>query len=285
MDKRQLSAFICVFEERNITRASEQLSLTQPALSATIKALEEELGTQLFIRKPRGVDVTEDARVLYPHARRMIDEMSALTSRFRQRRDKSPLTMGIEQDISASSLQFLLEECRTTLPDALITLDPGCTGDIRFGCESLRCEDELFIPLFEESYVLAYPSDHPLSKAEVLSAELLCNQAWVMYPTHDSHQRFLPFYGACAETPSANAGSFTLALDLVEAGFGLTIAPQGLVEQRCDVAAHPLPGYPLLRRVGICYAMQALGNPLVERLLEGLSKTVKNTAEVVVDME
>lgn len=285
MDKRQLSAFICVFEERNITRASEQLSLTQPALSATIKALEEELGTQLFIRKPRGVDVTEDARALYPHARRMIDEMSALTSRFRQRRDKSPLTIGIEQDISASSLQFLLEECRTTLPDALITLDPGCTGDIRFGCESLRCEDELFIPLFEESYVLAYPSDHPLGKAEVLSAELLCNQAWVMYPAHDSHQRFLPFYGACAETPSANTGSFTLALDLVEAGFGLTIAPQGLVEQRCDVTAHPLPGYPLLRRVGICYAMQALGNPLVERLLDGLSKTIKITEEVVTDVE
>lgn len=276
MDKRQLSAFICVFEERNITRASEQLSLTQPALSATIKALEEELGTQLFIRKPRGVDVTEDARVLYPHARRMIDEMSALTSRFRQRRDKSPLTIGIEQDISASSLQFLLQECRATLPDALLTLDPGCTGDIRFGCESLRCEDELFIPLFEESYVLAYPAAQPPGKADLLSAELLCNQPWVMYPAHDSHQRFLPFYGASAETPSANAGSFTLALDLVEAGFGLTIAPQGLVEQRCEVDSLPLPGYPLLRRVGICYAMQALANPQVEMLLDGLSQRVQS---------
>jgi len=67
MDKRQLNAFICVFEERNITRAAEQLNLTQPALSATIKALEESLSTRLFIRKPRGVEVTEDARALYPH--------------------------------------------------------------------------------------------------------------------------------------------------------------------------------------------------------------------------
>lgn len=85
MDKRQLKAFMCVFEERNITRAAALLNLTQPALSATIKALEEELGTQLFERKPRGVEVTEDARVLYPHARRMIGDMSALACRFRKK--------------------------------------------------------------------------------------------------------------------------------------------------------------------------------------------------------
>ncbi|MBB1200500.1 LysR family transcriptional regulator [Enterobacteriaceae bacterium 89] len=270
MDKRQLSAFICVFEERNITRASEQLSLTQPALSATIKALEEELGTLLFVRKPRGVDVTEDARALYPHARRMIDEMTALTSRFRQRRDKAPLTIGIEQDIAAASLKFLLEKCRAELPDALITLDPGCTGDIRFGCESLRCEDELFMPLFEERYVLAFPESHPFATLDEVTAEQLCNQQWIMTPGHDSHQRFLPFYGVNAEMPAANAGSFTLALDLVEAGFGLTIAPALLVESRCDLACRPLPGYPLMRRVGICYAIQATENPEVQRLLDGL---------------
>lgn len=271
MDKRQLSAFICVFEERNITRAAEQLSLTQPALSATIKALEEELGTQLFIRKPRGVDVTEDARALYPHARRMIDDMSALTARFRQRRDKSPLTIGIEQDIAASSLQKLLTQCRSDLPDALITLDPGCTGDIRFGCESLRCEDELFMPLFDEHYVLAFPLGHPLGDADTLTTEQLCHQSWVMYPTHDSHQRFLPFYGVNAELPNANAGSFSLALDLVEAGFGLTIAPEQLVASRCDIASRPLPGYPLMRRTGICYAIQALENPEVAKLLSSLN--------------
>ena len=75
MDKRQLKAFICVFEERNITRAAQLLNLTQPALSATIKLLEEELATTLFIRRPRGVEVTEDARVLYPQARKMLSDM------------------------------------------------------------------------------------------------------------------------------------------------------------------------------------------------------------------
>jgi len=274
MDKRQLSAFISVFEERNITRAAEQLSLTQPALSATVKALEEELGTQLFVRKPRGVEVTEDARALYPHACRMIQDMATLTARFRKRQDRTPLTIGIEQDIASPCLASLLQLISQEMPDTVVTLDPGCTGDIRLGCESLRCEDELFMPFVDERYVLAFPAGHAFSKVEELSAEQLISQPWVMYPAHDSHQRFLPFYGTSAGAPNANAGSFTLALDLVEAGFGLAIVPQTLVESRCDLSWRTLPGYPLLRRIGICYAVQAVENPAVSQLMDNLNKCV-----------
>lgn len=273
MDKRQLSAFICVFEERNITRAAKQLSLTQPALSATIRALEEELDTQLFLRKARGVDVTDEARALYPHACRMIQDMAALASRFRQRQTRLPLHIGIEQDIASSCLVSLLQKLRQQQPETRVTLEPGCTGDIRLGCESLRCEDELFLPLLEERYVLAYPVAHPLGQADDLTAEQLCNQRWVMYPAHDSHQRFLPFYGTSASSPDASAGSFTLALDLVEAGAGLAIVPDSLAAARGDLVSRQLPGYPLVRRIGICYTLQAAENPTVEQLLSQLSRS------------
>jgi DNA-binding transcriptional LysR family regulator len=272
MDKRQLTAFICVFEERNITRAAEKLSLTQPALSATIKALEEELGTQLFVRKTRGVEITEDARVLYPHARRMIGEMSSLVSRFHKRHEKSPLSIGIEQDVASPRLMSALRSVLLDLPDILVTLDPGCTGDMRLGCESLLCEDELFMPLFDEDYVLAYPLNHPLSQVPELTSEHLHHQSWVISSAHDSHQRFLPFYGDADGVRCANAGNFTLALDLCEAGFGLTIAPAFLVESRSHLAARPLPGYPLTRRIGACYTVQALTNPVVKQFLASLNK-------------
>ncbi|PKB87226.1 LysR family transcriptional regulator [Ewingella americana] len=270
MDKRQLKAFMCVFEERNITRAAALLNLTQPALSATIKALEEELGTQLFERKPRGVEVTEDARVLYPHARRMIGDMSALACRFRKKQDKVQLNIGIEQDIAAAHLSNLMGRISLVLPEVLVTLDPGCTGDIRLGCENLLCEDELFIPMFDESYVLAFPQNHPIGQVPKLTLEQLHEQPWVMSPEHESHQRFLPLYGASGGIPRANAGNFTLALDLVAAGYGLTIAPASLVEAHCELSSRPLPGHPLMRRVGICYAIQAQLNPTIELLLANL---------------
>lgn len=269
MDKRQLKAFICVFEERNITRAAQLLNLTQPALSATIKLLEEELATTLFIRRPRGVEVTEDARVLYPQARKMLSDMQALVTRFRQPSDCLPLKIGVEGDVAPAQLAQLLTAIRQHFPTVLLNVEPGCVGDIRLACESLRCEDELFMPLFEEHYVLAYPASHALSQLETLTHDQLHPLPWVMVPTDESHQRLLPFYGAGAA--AANAGSYALALDLAEAGFGVTIAPAPLVAARHRLAWRALPGQPLMRRVGICYAVQAQANPAVERVLAHFS--------------
>ncbi|MCQ9186652.1 LysR family transcriptional regulator, partial [Streptomyces sp. IBSBF 2953] len=59
MDVRHLKAFLAVFEERNITAAAQRLFISQPTLSVTIKQLEDELGVALFVRQPRGVDVSE----------------------------------------------------------------------------------------------------------------------------------------------------------------------------------------------------------------------------------
>ncbi len=84
MDSRQLNAFIAVFEERNITAAAQRLHLSQPALSGTIKSLESLLGAQLFERQARGVSVTDEARILYPQARRLVAQTESMARQFRQ---------------------------------------------------------------------------------------------------------------------------------------------------------------------------------------------------------
>ena len=58
MDSRQLRYFIAVYEQRNLSRAADQASVAQSALSHHISNLEAEFATPLFERKPRGMEPT-----------------------------------------------------------------------------------------------------------------------------------------------------------------------------------------------------------------------------------
>lgn len=261
MDYRQLRAFVAVFEERNITAAAQRIHLTQPALSGSIRMLEQALGTTLFIRKARGVDVTEDARALYPQARRMIAEAASLTQRFRKREAQQPLTIGIEQDVARATVQHLVATAHACVPGLQLHLREGCEGDARLASEDMRCEDELFLPVLVERFVLALPATHPASRpADSPDADADMPVSWVICPTHSSHQRLMPLYSVDAHSPMAHADNFLLALDLVAAGVGAAIVPESLAQQTPGVQVRPLGALELTRRIGICYSIQSLDN-------------------------
>ncbi|KAF7962657.1 hypothetical protein AWV80_19205 [Cupriavidus sp. UYMU48A] len=59
MDLRQLQQFVALAETGNFHRAAERLHMAQPPLSISIRKLEEQLGTPLFVRTPRGVRLTQ----------------------------------------------------------------------------------------------------------------------------------------------------------------------------------------------------------------------------------
>ena len=81
MELSQLRTFREIAETLNFTRAAERLHLTQSAVSHQIKALEQELGEPLFIRSRRGVKLSPAGQLALDHARRMLDEASALKER------------------------------------------------------------------------------------------------------------------------------------------------------------------------------------------------------------
>jgi DNA-binding transcriptional LysR family regulator len=73
MELRQLAHFLAVAEQRHFTRAATRVHLTQSSLSSSIRALEHELGGDLFVRSTRQVELTEAGRALLGPARRAVD--------------------------------------------------------------------------------------------------------------------------------------------------------------------------------------------------------------------
>ena len=78
MELYQLRTFVTVAEEGHLTRAARRLHISQPSVSAHVKALEEELGVALFTRTPRGMEPTDQGRRLMDRARAVLDAADAV---------------------------------------------------------------------------------------------------------------------------------------------------------------------------------------------------------------
>lgn len=119
MDLRQLRYFLAVAEERSVTRAAARLHLTQPPLSAQLARLEHELGVELFVRHRRGVDLTEAARQLVEHARRVLADVDAAAESVRRigQGRSGRLALAFAPAIAWSVLPALLHRFRSGLPE------------------------------------------------------------------------------------------------------------------------------------------------------------------------
>ena len=70
--------FVIVAEEENITKASERLNISQPALTKQIKNLENQLSVKLFERKNKGVELTAYGKELYEKLKNLVEELSKI---------------------------------------------------------------------------------------------------------------------------------------------------------------------------------------------------------------
>ena len=106
MELRTLRYFLAVAQEKNITRAAENLHLTQPTLSRQISDLEEELGTTLFIRGKRSLELTEDGALLRQRAQDIVELADRTEHEFAGKRDSvaGTVTIGATEALGGHDL-------------------------------------------------------------------------------------------------------------------------------------------------------------------------------------
>jgi DNA-binding transcriptional LysR family regulator len=164
MDNRQLEVFAVVAREGSFTRAAAELHLVQSAVSATIAALETDLGERLFERTTRRVRPTAAGTALLPHATAILDAFQAA----RDAVDAvgggltGSIRIGYMTNVTLFDIPRLLGRFSSDHPDVAMHLSPATTGTAGLA-EGLRRGD------LDLAFLAATPEDYPDLDIRVLA--------------------------------------------------------------------------------------------------------------------
>jgi DNA-binding transcriptional LysR family regulator len=191
MDNTALRYFLEVARSGSLSKASERLFVAVSALSRQIARLEEELGTPLFERRPRGMVLSEAGRLLAEHARRSLLETERVIDEIRGMNEGGRATIRIASSEGLAP-HFVPEVCTHFLksyPQTHFQLDVSShsaatqrvkegTADIAL-CFSLSPEKDIAVHYAQRAPIFALMRrDHPLASRESVSLRDL--QSWPM---------------------------------------------------------------------------------------------------------
>jgi DNA-binding transcriptional LysR family regulator len=189
MDIRQLTYFAAVADERHLGRAAARLHLSQPPLTRHIKALEAELGVDLFRRTPRGMLLTQAGEALLKDARGIFAMMKNAAERAQRagRGQAGRLDVGLYGSASFGVVPRVLAEFRRSHPEVEMTLHyaqtPAQIPALRQGRvlivfeRLLPNEPDIEVELVaRDRLVLAMSEHHPLATRKVVDIKALKNE-------------------------------------------------------------------------------------------------------------
>lgn len=291
IDLRELEYFLAIAERRSFTAAAAELNITQPALTKSIRLLEDELGVQLFRRLPRGVELTPYGASLARHARAVrvqvkdaISEIQSLQSGISGR-----ITIGAGpawlRRLLPSAVGALVRERPLVRVRIVGGFDEAILQDLRLGeidaalVEVPSSEESADLdvhPLTTDELIVACRKGHPLTEREEVRISELLTAQWALPPRATRSRRRLDSLFISRELPPPDAvvetesGAFLLSL--LKESDALTYTTRRTLEQpdASDLAEIGVPELAAERIAGFITRKGQTMSPPLAVLFAGL---------------
>ncbi len=261
--------FCAVVDRGSFSAAAEDLGISQPAVSAQIRSLEDRLGRRLLDRNGRRVTLTEAGQVLEGHARRMIELEAELERAIGEvgERIAGRLVIGSSTGPGEVLLPRLLAAFRDAHPDVTVSLvvhdtqticDRVLDGELELGIVGAARPHRglAFAPFLRDELVVIAPPAHPLAARTALTLEELARQPLLMQQTGSGVRAVLEAgLRAAGIKPQELQVEMELGLQqsvkaAVLAGLGITVISRLTVAAEVAdglLAAIPIEGHELAR--------------------------------------
>lgn len=255
VDLRKLRYFVAVAEHAGFRRAADALHIAQPALTRQIQSLEGEMNAELFTRSFRGTELTEAGKQLLEDAQPLLEYAGMLRTRLAEAAvHVRHLTIGFGQGISVAPIVREFSALYPMVKVDLASVEPQdqaaglLTGriDLCFAREPINADGVVVCPLFQESRVVAMPSDSPLSRLEYLEIKDLTGFRLLQDPRQVPELARHPEVrlGAPEPVQELTARETAEIVERVAAQHGIVILPESVASlyTRPDVAYCPVNG-------------------------------------------
>jgi DNA-binding transcriptional LysR family regulator len=239
---RQLQYFVAVAEQGTVSRAAQNLSISQSSVTEAIKELEHDLGVELFERHPRGLNITHKGHQFLRHATKILADVSDARRTFFGREEVTTgrLQLGVTSLVAGYVLSDLLARYRRAHPavevsaiedngDYLEHLLVGGKLDIAVMVTSnLRDRMALQSEILEISaYRLWLPLGHPLASAEIINLADIAAEPLIMLTVDEIEENTGKLLAALGTRPHVafRTRSVEAVRSLVATGAGVALLP------------------------------------------------------------
>lgn len=280
---KQLRLFVTIAQQGSLTRASETLFMSKPAVSIALAELEKQLDCSLFHRHKNRLVLNDAGQRLLPLAVELLDRSEALKSVAHVNELTGRLQIGASYTIGNYLLPFLLAEFRTLTDHHKQTLHISNTQEIIEHLKAYRLDvglvegeaswDELMVHKWRtDQMLIVCQPNHPLTKIKHLSFNTLAQYEWILRETGSGTRAYFDRHIAPNLTltkPIWKLTAMEAIINATIAGLGISCLSQLAVQNALDrkqLVSLDIPLKP--RQYWLVYAKEKYQSPLLKAFID-----------------
>jgi DNA-binding transcriptional LysR family regulator len=285
---RQMQAFVAVARQLSFRRAADALGMSEPALSQSIRQLEEQARGRLFDRTTRSVRLTPLGEHLLPRAERIVEECRRT---FDEVADiallkRGEVTIGCLSSLVVRFLPGVISSFNREFPDIRIRVKDDnaagiqrklLSGEIDFAINSrLEPNDDIeYRPLLEDPFRLVCLKEHPLAALEEVRWADIVPYSYIGYDKNTSNRRVIDralLAAGIRLDAQMELSQLGTLVGMVETGFGVAALPSMACPIGSHVASRRLVEEEIFRGVGILRIAGRSLTPAADKLVRRIEQ-------------
>ncbi|HIF50332.1 MAG TPA: LysR family transcriptional regulator [Thiotrichaceae bacterium] len=288
---KQLRAFCFTAQFKSMSKAAEQMFLSQPSISLLIQSLEKDLEQKLFLRKGPRIELTAEGDMLFEMSLPLVEGLETLPESFAEKCKHSivgRLNIAAVEAIILYTLPDIIKRYAANYPDVHIKLDNSSAtigvekvrnGGVDFAIGSTLSvpDDVVYLPIYTFEPVLITPIGHPLLSNQHVNMHDISQYGLILSPQHMSTWQMVDLvfkqYNVDYKV-NLEAGGWEVLKKYVENGLGVSIVTDICLSGNEKLGRVPLSEYFPKRTYGLFVRKGKVLSPAAREFIQCIDRNV-----------